>query len=173
MPPGCRLGSRTTADAAHHPAGPSHQPGRQRPGRGAEPFVQSLLQQGESRKAPWWRRGALGHPAAACGCGEAVDRPTGGRPWGLSGPLSQMSGWSCVGNGKFKEAVCWVHRVPAAVGPIVPEAWLPGPGPQRLTVGCSVCRAAQQPRCPVSQPRAFNPAGSLPEIRLLWMKWAA
>ena len=150
MPPGCRLGSRTTADAAHRPAGPSHQPGRQRPGRGAEPFVQSLLQQGESRKAPRWRRGALGHPAAACGCGEAVDRLAGGRPWGSSGLRSQISGWSCVGSGKFREAVRWVHRVPAAVGPIVPEAWLPGLGLQRLTVGRSVCRAVQQLRCPVS-----------------------
>lgn len=91
MPPACRLESRTTADAAHRLAEPSHQPGRQRPGRGAEPLVQSLPQQGESGKAPRWTRGDSGRTLAACGCGEAVDRPAGGCLWGSSGLRSQIS----------------------------------------------------------------------------------
>lgn len=80
-PPGCRLGSRTTGDAAHCLAGPSRQPGRQRLGRRAAQFVQSLLQQGGSGDAPGGEgelRGARLQPVG-------VGRLWTGRPRGIHG----------------------------------------------------------------------------------------
>ena len=78
-----------------------------------------------------------------------MDRPAGGRLWSSSGLCSQIP---LVGpvleTAKVRGAVCWVHRVLAAVGPIVTGAWLPGPGPQRLTVGGPVSWAAQQAEVP-------------------------
>ena len=69
-PPGCRLGSRTTGDRAHCLAGPSRQR-KTKAGQESSTICSELAPAGRERGGSWWRRGALGRPAAACGCGEA------------------------------------------------------------------------------------------------------
>ena len=176
-PPGCRLGSRTTGDRAHCLAGPSRQR-KTKAGQESSTICSELAPAGRERGGSWWRRGALGRPAAACGCGEAPReegelwstrlQPAGagrlwtGRPGGVRGAhrgcVLRFLWLVLLETAKVREAVRWVHRALAAVGPIVTGAWLPGPGLQRLTAGGPVSWAAQQAEVPSLSAQSRQPS---------------
>ena len=114
-----------------------HASGRQRPGRRAAPFVQSLLQQGGSGEAPrgegelWGaqqqpvgvgrhpvKKGSFGAPSCSLwvwgGCGQAGR----GASVGLIGAVfSDSSGWSCVGNCKSQGSCLLGSSSPGRCGP--------------------------------------------------------
>ena len=69
-PPGCRLGSRTTGDRAYRLAGLSRQR-KTKAGQESSTICSELAPAGREWGGSQGRRGALGRPAAACGCGEA------------------------------------------------------------------------------------------------------
>ena len=78
-PPGCRLGSRTTGDRAYRLAGLSRQR-KTKAGQESSTICSELAPAGREWGGSQGRRGALGRPAAACGCREA---PRGeGELWG-------------------------------------------------------------------------------------------
>lgn len=146
MPPVCRLESRTTADAAHRLAEPSHQP-EDKGQAGEQSHLFRACPSRERGKAPGGQGELRAEPCSSVGVGKLY-KAAGGCLWGSSGLRSQISLVGLVLETAKLGSCPLGLSSPSHCGANCPRGLALGLGPQRLTVGSSVCWAAQQAEVP-------------------------